>query len=268
MRRVVLPGTDLAVSRLSFGTGSLHHLPARGRRLDLLAAALDRGFTHFDTAPYYGLGLAESELGRAFEHRRGEVTIATKFGLYPHGPAVSGTPTLWLRKGLGKLAARFAVPVVDWSAARAARSLRDSLRRLRTDYVDILFLHEPSGESLRSDDLWRWLESEQKQGTIRAWGLSGEPSELQASISHPLAMVLQARDSTLRSEADAILRTGRPLQLTFGYLSAAAGQVGPTATAAVLQAALVRNRQGSIVISTRRAEHLAALTAVVDGSPA
>jgi aryl-alcohol dehydrogenase-like predicted oxidoreductase len=268
MKRVVLPGTDLAVSRLSFGTGSLHHLPVRGRRLDLLAAALDHGFTHFDTAPYYGLGLAESELGRAFGKRRGEVTIATKFGLYPHGRAVSSTPALWLRKGLGKLATRYSVPIVDWSAARAAKSLRDSLERLRTDYVDILFLHEPSGEAVRSDELWRWLEGEKQKGTIRAWGMSGEPSELRTSISHPLAMVLQARDSTLRSEADAILQAGRPLQLTFGYLSASAGQVGPMSAAVVLEAAFLRNRTGSILISTRRPEHLAALTAVADGGAA
>lgn len=268
MKRVVLPGTDLALSRLSFGTASLHHLPSRRQRLDLLAAAFDRGITHFDTAPYYGFGLAELDLGRALGKRRGEVTIATKFGLYPPGGAVSGTPSLWLRKGLGKLSSRFSRPIADWSVAKAAQSLRNSLGRLRTDYVDILFLHEPSGEPLRSDEIWRWLEGERQNGTIRAWGLSGEPSELKASISHPLAMVLQVRDSTIQTEADAVLRAGRPLQLTFGYLSATAGRAAPMPAETVVEAALLRNRTGSILISTRRPERIAELAAVVDRSPA
>jgi len=268
VKRVVLPGTDLAISRLSFGTASLHHLPSSRRRLDLLAVARDRGFTHFDTAPSYAFGLAELELGRAFGKKRGEVTIATKFGLYSPAGSASGTPSLWLRKGLGKLSPRFSRPLVDWSVARAATSLRESLERLRTDYVDILFLHEPSAEAMRSDELLRWLEGEKKQGTIRAWGASGEASGLRTSVAHPLAMVLQVRDSTTRFEADEILQTGRPLQLTFGYLSASASQLAPASAVTVLEAALLRNRTGSIVMSTRRPEHIAELTTVADRSPA
>jgi aryl-alcohol dehydrogenase-like predicted oxidoreductase len=263
MTRVVLPATDLAMSRLSFGTASLHHLPSSARRLDLLAAALDHGITHFDTSPYYGFGLSELELGRATGRRRGEVTLATKFGLYPPGSTVSGTPSLWLRKGLGKLSPRFSRPVVDWSVTRAAQSLQGSLERLRTEYVDILFLHEPSDAVLRSDEIWRWLEGEKKKGTIRAWGMSGEPAVLQAAVPHPLAMVLQVRDSTTHAEADVILQAGRPLQLTFGYLSAASGHGDSSSAATVLERALLRNRTGSIVISTRRRERIAELTDVV-----
>jgi aryl-alcohol dehydrogenase-like predicted oxidoreductase len=267
MKRVVLPGTDLAMSRLSFGTASLHHLPTSGRRLELLAGALDRGITHYDTAPYYGLGLSELELGRAFGKRRDQVTIATKFGLYPPSGAVTGTPSLWLRKGLGKLAPRLSRPIVDWSPARAAQSLRSSLERLRTDYVDILFLHEPSGPALRSEEILRWLEGERKGGTIRTWGMSGEPSELRTSVVHPLAMILQVRDSTVRAEADAVLQAGRPLQLTFGYLSATAGHVDSMPAVAVLEAALRRNSTGSVLISTRRLARIAELTDAADRSP-
>ena len=85
MRRVTLQGTDINVSRLSFGTASLHHLPTSRRRQDLLAAAFDHGFTHFDAAPYYGFGIAERELGQFLKARRGRVTITTKVGLYPPG---------------------------------------------------------------------------------------------------------------------------------------------------------------------------------------
>jgi len=55
----MLPGTGLSVSRLSFGTATLHHHPTTAKRQAFLAAALDHGFTHFDTSPYYGFGMSE-----------------------------------------------------------------------------------------------------------------------------------------------------------------------------------------------------------------
>ena len=88
MKRIPLPGTHLTLSRFSFGTASLHHLGALGKQLRHLRAALEAGFSHFDTAPLYGFGMAERALGRAFGDARSEaVTIATKVGLYPPGGA-------------------------------------------------------------------------------------------------------------------------------------------------------------------------------------
>src|SRR6266513_547691 len=98
MRHVSLPGTEINVSRLSFGTASLHHLRTSRRRQDLLAAAFDHGFTHFDTAPYYGFGIAEEELGRFLIGRRTEVTITTKVGLYPPADAYPNIASVWIRK--------------------------------------------------------------------------------------------------------------------------------------------------------------------------
>src|SRR5262245_50530975 len=73
MKRVQLPGTEIVMSRLSFGTSRLHHVPSGKHRQSLLAAAFDAGFTHFDTAPLYGFGLAESDLGGFLKARRGRV---------------------------------------------------------------------------------------------------------------------------------------------------------------------------------------------------
>ena len=81
MQRIFLPGTDLQTSRLGFGTGSLHHAFRTRERQAILGAALDAGFTHFDTARMYGDGLAERELGRFLKGRRGRATLGTKFGL-------------------------------------------------------------------------------------------------------------------------------------------------------------------------------------------
>jgi aryl-alcohol dehydrogenase-like predicted oxidoreductase len=144
MRRVRLQGTDINVSRLSFGTASLHHLPTTRRRQDLLAATLDHGFTHFDTAPYYGFGIGEQELGRFLRDRRRLVTVTTKVGLYPPGGLHPNTGPVWTRKLAGKVLPPFSRALVDWSIAAASKSLDRSLRRVGTDQIDLLLLHNPT----------------------------------------------------------------------------------------------------------------------------
>src|SRR3954452_19764418 len=83
VRTVRLAGTDVVSSALGFGCAGLFHLPARGDRMRLLEAAFDGGVRHFDTAPMYGLGRSEPELGRFVRGRRDQVVIATKFGIAP-----------------------------------------------------------------------------------------------------------------------------------------------------------------------------------------
>src|SRR5215831_738957 len=80
MQTVRLGSSDLALSVLGFGTAGLLRVRRRRRR-DTLAAALANGITHFDTAPIYGLGESERELGQFLRGRRAQVTLTTKFGL-------------------------------------------------------------------------------------------------------------------------------------------------------------------------------------------
>ncbi|MBC8027722.1 MAG: aldo/keto reductase, partial [Steroidobacteraceae bacterium] len=81
MHTIPLPGTPVKLSRLAFGTASLHHLASTRRRADLLRTAFDHGITHFDTSPYYGDGIGE----RALAALGAAGTVATKVGLYPRG---------------------------------------------------------------------------------------------------------------------------------------------------------------------------------------
>ena len=266
MRRVALSGTEINVSRLSFGTASLHHLPTSRRRQDLLAAAFDHGLTHFDTAPYYGFGIAEQELGRIPKGRRDRLTIATKVGLYPPGALHPNTASVWIRKGAGKVLPAFSRPVVDWSIAAAARSLDSSLRRLRTDQIDLLLLHEPVSTAVQSEVFLDWLKQEQSKGRIRAWGLAGQADCMEnwLSIDHPLGMVLQVRDSLDRREADHVSYHGRDLQITYGYLSVSSPLSGSLAATAILERAMRRNTTGSILVSTRQMARLSELAAVAE----
>jgi aryl-alcohol dehydrogenase-like predicted oxidoreductase len=267
MRQVVLQGTGLCVSRLSFGTANLHHLVSSRRRQDLLAASFDNGFTHFDTAPSYGYGIAERELGRFLDGRAGKVTIATKVGLYaPHG-ARPTTPSVWIRKAAGKAFPGWSRSLVDWSVEAATQSLETSLRRLGTEQIDLLLLHDPIHGALDSDAFLRWVQREQSKGRIKAWGLAGPADCMGPWVSNdPLAPVLQVRDSLERREADIVTAQGRDLQITYGYLSASRAASNPPATLATLQLALQRNRTGSVLVSSRNLARVGQLARAAEAS--
>jgi aryl-alcohol dehydrogenase-like predicted oxidoreductase len=263
MRQVVLPGTDLRVSRFSFGTASLFNAGSAAGRARLLAAAWDSGFTHFDTAPYYGFGVAERDLG-LFLATRPDATVTTKVGLHPPGGADQPASHVFLRKAAGKLVPSLSRPLVDWSVARARESLSGSLRRLRRERVDLFLLHEPDRHLLDADEWLRWLESERDR--VAWFGIAPGHARLMAFIEppHPVANVIQAMDSIDGREADLILRAGRKLQMTYGYVSAARP---PTAAAAgeILRLALRRNDTGSVIVSTRKTDRLPQFAAIADG---
>jgi aryl-alcohol dehydrogenase-like predicted oxidoreductase len=207
---------------------------------------VDIGITHFDTSPYYGFGLAEAELGR-FGCRR--LTIATKIGLYPPvGTLGHRVSSLWVRKAVGKFIPTLSRPIVDWTVARAERSLGESLQRLNRDHIDILFLHEPRYSLSGSDELQLWLERERDRGRIAYWGLAGEPHVVREWMQlRPSGIdVVQTRNSLMCNEAVAL--SDRAPDITYGYLSspAPANMDG----AAILREALRRNPRGAILFST------------------
>lgn len=262
MRQTVIEGTGIPVSRLGFGTASLHHLFRSRDRLAVLRAAAQAGITHFDTSPYYGYGLAETDLGALLRERRTSFTVTTKVGLYPRGPASGRASSVWLRKAVGKLVPRLSLPEVNWRVERACASLGESLQRLGTDYVDFLFLHEPDTALLNTDEMLHWLEMECAKGRLRAWGVAGVANRVAPWVQnqHSLARVVQTQDSLERRQADFLQHAGRPLQFTYGYLSGLAQASQPLSPVAALRAALQRNTTGTVLFSTRRVEAIVQLT--------
>src|SRR4051812_44451339 len=143
MNRRRIGRTGVQVTELGFGSASIGNLyVAVGdeQAEATVDAAWQAGIRYFDTAPHYGLGLAERRLGRALSsHPRSEYVISTKVGrvLVPND-APQGSD----------LAAGFAVPDtlrrrLDYSADGVRRSLEDSLDRLGTGHVDIALVHDP-----------------------------------------------------------------------------------------------------------------------------
>jgi L-galactose dehydrogenase len=112
--------TQVEVSAIGFGAATLGDVFGQmtaHQASNTVQHAIGRGINFFDVSPYYGLTLAEERLGDAFAGRRNEIVLATKCGRY-------GTD-------------RF-----DFSAATITREFEGSLRRLKTDCVDLLQVHD------------------------------------------------------------------------------------------------------------------------------
>lgn len=241
-------------NRLGLGSGSLHHLFWGKDRLDLINTAYDLGFRHFDTSPYYGSGLAERSLGHALHAKRSEVRLATKVGLY--GPSrYANSISIRARIVAGKVVPRLSKPIVDWTIAKANESFVQSLKRLRTDFVDYLFLHEPEISIINCDEYYGWLESLRSKGMLIHWGVAGVQSAVEPFVAKnsPLADVVQTKDSIEKREGDFLQRYGRDMEFSYGYLSSSANGLSAIE---VLRKAQSRNTKGTILVSTRRKEKL------------
>lgn len=249
--------------RLCFGTARLHHLMRDSDRRAVLERAANAGFTHFDTAPFYGAGLAERTLGALLAAEPG-LTVATKVGLYP--PGGSGS---WLgvvsRKAAGRFVPSLSRPIVDMAVARAEESLGDSLSRLRRERADILFLHEPVEDLIDTEAVLTWLDREIARGRIRCAGVAGTAKSVQPFLDGgEVVSVCQTFDSLSGREADFALHRDTPVPITYGYLSAKGG-IG-SGPAALIQQALERNVRGAVLVATRRLDRVDALAASADPS--
>ena len=144
---------------LAFGCGSLGTELGWRDSVRLVEAALKAGFRHFDTAPPYGAGQSERILGEVLAPCRGEVTLVSKVGIaHPRAagplralrrlalPVKRALPGLWSRAASQVRAS--ASPVARFAVADVEQSLAESLRRLRTDHLDVLLLHEVFEDAL------------------------------------------------------------------------------------------------------------------------
>jgi len=264
VRQIILPASALRVSRFAFGTASLFNVGGAKRRGDLLAAAYDNGFSHFDTAPSYGFGVAERDLS-ALLRAHPDVTVATKVGLYSPGGEAQPAALVLARKAAGKLFPVLSRTSLDWSVARARQSLSDSLKRLGRERVDLFLLHEPDATLIETEEWLRWLESERDR--VANFGIAVDARRLGGFLgpASPLAPIVQTIDSLNGREADALVRRGRPLQITYGYVRAATRD-GTADVPAILEAALRRNRSGCVVVSTGKRERLRQYARIVEAA--
>jgi D-threo-aldose 1-dehydrogenase len=136
--------TDVRVTGIGFGSapiGNLYSEVSDETALGAVEAAWEAGVRYFDTAPHYGLGLAERRLGRALgRYLRSEFVLSTKVGrLLVPNPAPAGSD---LAAG-GFAVADQLTRERDYSADGTRRSIEASLERTGTDRFDIVLVHDP-----------------------------------------------------------------------------------------------------------------------------
>lgn len=180
--------------QLGLGTAGISSMKTYGAVMRLLNTALEKGITHFDTAPLYGQGYAEKMLGDFIRGKRDKVTITTKVGLGSPGsmavPAFLALPLNYYRKALKKSSAPAIAPaatsvsVAQPSLLQRSISLEQvkqgfygSLQRLRVDYIDYYFLHEalPGFLEAAAQD---FLLTQKEKGRIKYLGVATGSSNI------------------------------------------------------------------------------------------
>jgi L-galactose dehydrogenase len=180
--------TDLNLPAIGFGTSTLGNAfgdidPAEG--VKAVHQAVDSGINFFDSSPYYGITLSETRLGEALEGRRDRAIIATKCGRY----------------GLDEF---------DFSAKRVTASIDESLRRLRTDYIDLFQVHDVEFGDVQQivHETVPALRKLQQQGKARYIGITGYPPKVLRRIAEavPVDSILSyCHYNLLNTEMDDVL---------------------------------------------------------------
>lgn len=257
MKYRMLGSTGQEVSILSYGASSLGSVfrdASESEGIKAVHQALDSGINYLDVSPYYGLTKAETVLGKAIKPLpRDQFILSTKAGRY----------------GMNEF---------DFSQKRIIQSLEESLQRLNTDYVDILFLHdiEFAPASIILEESIPALQKLKEDGKIRFTGICGLPLQLfkdilpQTNVDAIISYChYSLNDSSLMEliplleEKKVGLVNASPLSMGLLSLRGAPGwhPASPELQAACLQAAEYCERQGTdiaklaVQFSTRN-EHI------------
>ena len=293
MRRVVLLGRE--VSAIGFGCARLMGRLGRRASLRALHAALDAGVTYFDVARSYGYGQAESLLGEFLAGRRDTVVVATKFGILPPRPNFLRAVARPVVRGAVRFAERSGLSVVDrvlrrgiargaglsprrghFTPALARASLDTSLRELRLDRVDVLWLHDCSSTDL-TDELRSTLDRFVTEGKVGHYGPATDPDSCRELLAkHPQLPIAQLPHHVWR---DGLSATGGRPTVTHSVFGSPEdrsrlrtaldrdppGERDPYRFA--LKYALAANRTGVVILGMSDPRHIAANATIASERP-
>lgn len=159
-----LANLDISLSRIGLGGEQLgcfgwHNLSEQ-ELIKVISRALDMGINLFDTSPSYGLGHSEEMLGRILGTKRKDIIIATKIG------------QTWREKNKNEIEV-----YIDCSPVNINKQIDDSLKRLKTDYIDIYQVHWPDPNTPVKDTIIAMAKLKQA-GKIRYIGCCNFPTLL------------------------------------------------------------------------------------------
>jgi aryl-alcohol dehydrogenase-like predicted oxidoreductase len=212
-------GQNLEVSALGLGcmgmSQSFPPIPPKEQGIALIREAVDRGVTFFDTAQVYGPFTNEELVGEALEPVRDRVVIATKFGFDLSTGQATGT---------------------DSRPETIKRSVEDSLKRLRTDTIDLLYQHRVD-PNVPIEDVAGTVRELIEQGKVKHFGLSeaGVKTIRRAHAVQPVTALQSEYSLWWREPEEAILPILEELEIGFvpfsplgkGFLT---GKIGETTT--------------------------------------
>lgn len=288
---VVFPGSGARTTTLGVGLATIMREPSAAGQQRLLHFAHESGYRHFDVAPSYGLGEAESVLGRFLRTRPAGVTVATKVGIEakanramrlvqrPARALLRRFPNLRGRTTAAVGSAIHSAP--DFSLGHCSRSLERSLRSLGVEYLDVLLLHEARSEDLTNGGILEWLERQKARGLVRNIGIATTAQQASA-ISKDLLERLDVLQIPSHVLAPARLTVGSAdlLLITHGAIASPLGTVEQRFASdpgwrrqlaecagvelrarddrarLLLACAVAENPQGIVLIGTSSSEHL------------
>src|SRR3954469_22312085 len=192
-------GTGLEVSAIGLGCMGLSQsfppIPPKEQGIALIRAAVERGVTFFDTAQVYGPFTNEKLVGEALEPVRDQVVIATKFGFELSSGQAQG---------------------LDSSPETIRRTVEESLRRLRTDRIDLLYQHRVDPD-VPIEDVAGTVKELIEQGKVGHFGLSeaGVRTIRQAHAVQPVTALQSEYSLWWREPEEEILPTLEELGIGF-----------------------------------------------------
>ncbi|AIK30349.1 MULTISPECIES: aldo/keto reductase [Bacillus cereus group] len=210
---------DLLKGTLGFGTaplGNMYRNIPEEEAIATVDAAWDNGVRYFDTAPLYGSGLAEIRLGEALSKRnRDEYFLSTKVGrIISDELEDPSTRDLGEKGGLFEFGRKNKI-INDYSADATLRSIEDSLKRLKTDRLDFVYIHDVAQDfygdewisqfEIARTGAFRALTQLRDEGVIKGWGLGVNKVEaielmLDLEEAKPNVSLLAGRYSLLDHE--------------------------------------------------------------------
>lgn len=289
LKTVCVDALGESVSSIGFGCASLGGRVGARRGTEALERAYHAGITWYDVAPSYGDGMAESIWGQFASKKRGSVYVCTKVGMRPSDTSAAmrllkplARASLAVFPGIqprlsGMRPEPFKVPL---SAELIKTSIDDSLRRLRTDYIDVLALHRPTRKEVVREDVIRALERIVQDGKARAISIAGNidvgidgldeslPYRLLQIANNPLEPNLQRSKKSARSVTfvtygsfsslgPLVASIGAKKEILNGlYEMGYRGDLTEIAAAFVVDYALATNSAGVTLFSMFRKDHL------------
>lgn len=250
----------------------------------LIRGAVDLGVRLFDTADVYGQGESERILGRTLGGHRSQVMVVTKAGQYFPQPWRAIQP---LKNVLAPLVRSLSVTrnrlkksragmlPQDFSPAHLTRAAERSLRRLRTESLDVYLLHSPSPDVLRAGEAIGALTNLKAAGKVRRIGVSCEEfatafDALRDKRIEVIQFPVGSEEETARL-LDLARGTGKTLiarGVTSGIVSAADSSLDDKAKriGAMTRSLLAKPELSWVLIGTTKLDHLREVAAAVEST--